>query len=714
MLDALSRTLLKALLERTADGVLIADVNGKLTHRNPAAIRIWAGSAPADSMAEWSRYKGFHPDGRPFAPEDWGLATCLRRGEPVPPRDIHIERFDGTRGILSAESWPIRDEQGTLVGALSLFSDVTEARRNEHERGFMLDAGEILAASLDDEATLEDLAELVVLRLADWCSIDMRSAAGGVERVAVAWSAREPHDLATRLADETLAHPDERRAVQQVIDTGEPLHLPVISKDELARGLSDPSRRELVEQLAPHSVVIAPLTAHGRVLGAMTLLQTSSRRTFTDADARFIVDLASRAAVHVDNARLFHQARLERETLATLVKTGATIAAEIDVDRLVQNITDAAVRLSGAAFGAFFYNVPDDAGDRYLLWGISGAPREAFERFPRPRITEVFEPTFAGRGVVRSDDITQDPRYGRNAPLRGMPEGHLPVRSYLAVPVVSRSGEVIGGLLLGHSQPGRFDERHEQLVTGLAPQAATAMDNARLFREARSLILDLERTNRDLDQFAYVASHDLKAPLRGIANLAQWLEEDAGPTLSAEGREQLRLLRGRVIRLDGLIHAILEYSRAGRSRVAAEPVELSRLFQETADILSTRTVRWPEDLPPLTAERAPLQQVLLNLVGNAVKHARRDDAQVTLGCVEKGAMVEFSVSDNGPGIDPRFHQRIFEMFQTLESRDVTESTGIGLAIVRKLVDARGGKVWVESTPGHGATFRFTWPRSPTP
>jgi PAS domain S-box-containing protein len=155
-------------------------------------------------------------------------------------------------------------------------------------------------------------------------------------------------------------------------------------------------------------------------------------------------------------------------------------------DDLVQTVVDGGVELTGAQFGAFFYNVIDAAGERFMLYSLSGAPRSAFEAFPMPRNTAVFAPTFAGEGVVRSDDITQDPRYGRNAPRQGMPEGHLPVRSYLAVPVITRDGAVLGGLFFGHPETGRFNARAETLVVGLAAQAAVAIESVRVHNAAHA------------------------------------------------------------------------------------------------------------------------------------------------------------------------------------------------------------------------------------
>jgi PAS domain S-box-containing protein len=172
--------------------------------------------------------------------------------------------------------------------------------------------------------------------------------------------------------------------------------------------------------------------------------------------------------------------REERHALEVLNRAGSGLAQETDLAKFVQIVTDAGVELSGAEFGAFFYNVINSAGESYMLYTLSGAPIEAFAKFPMPRNTEVFAPTFGGTSIVRSDDITKDPRYGKNAPRRGMPEGHLPVRSYLAVPVVSRTGEVLGGLFFGHAKTGMFNERSERGLSGLAAEAAVAIDNVRL------------------------------------------------------------------------------------------------------------------------------------------------------------------------------------------------------------------------------------------
>jgi PAS domain S-box-containing protein len=220
----------------------------------------------------------------------------------------------------------------------------------------------------------------------------------------------------------------------------------------------------------------------------------------------------------------------------------------------------------------------------------------------------------------------------------------------------------------------------------------------------------------ELDQFAYVASHDLKAPLRGIANLAQWIQDDLGDRLGDESVEHMRLLQGRVRRMEALIDGILTYSRAGRTMSAPEAVDTAALVREVAELLAPPaevTIRLPDGMPAVRAERVPLQQVFMNLLGNAVKYAgaERPDPLIQVEWRDAGDDVEFAVRDNGPGIAPEFHERIWGIFQTLAARDKVEGTGIGLSVVKKIVETRGGRVWLESAPGRGATFRFTWPRT---
>ncbi len=211
--------------------------------------------------------------------------------------------------------------------------------------------------------------------------------------------------------------------------------------------------------------------------------------------------------------------REERQALETLNAAGASIASELDLDTVVQTVTDAGVALTGAKFGAFFYNFAEPEGQIHTRFTLSGAPRSAFEGFGMPRNTAIFALTFEGADVVRIADVTIDPRYGHNAPHRGMPQGHLPVRSYLAVPVKSRSGEVIGGLFFGHPEVGVFTERAEWIVTGIAAQAAIALDNARLYQAAQAEIAERRHAEARQDLLINELNHRVKNTLATVQSI---------------------------------------------------------------------------------------------------------------------------------------------------------------------------------------------------
>ncbi len=228
---------------------------------------------------------------------------------------------------------------------------------------------------------------------------------------------------------------------------------------------------------------------------------------------------------------------------------------------------------------------------------------------------------------------------------------------------------------------------------------------------------ELEQRNAELDQFAYVTSHDLKAPLRGIANLSRWIEEDIKEDLGAVPPEvsgQFDLLRGRVHRMEAMIEAILQYSRIGRDEAPSQIVDVKALLTEVIDLLNPPTrigVSIDDQMPVLHTQRLRLYQVFQNLISNALKHHGKPSGQIHIGVKVESDWVEFSVSDDGPGIAPKFQERIWGIFQTLEARDKVENTGVGLALVKKIVEGQGGAVAVESEEGQGATFKFTWPNS---
>ncbi len=418
--------------------------------------------------------------------------------------------------------------------------------------------------------------------------------------------------------------------------------------------------------------------------------------------------------------------REESRTLALLNKTGTMLASKLDLQALLQAVTDAATELSGARVGAFFYNTTDVNGDAFTLFTLSGAPRDAFERFGQPRATPLFGSTFRGEGPIRCDDVLKDPRYGEMPPHGGMPAGPLPVRSYLAVPVISRTGEIIGGLFFGHPEIGVFTERAERLVVGIAAHAAVAVDNARLY-EARKELLESERSARSeverasamKDDFLATVSHELRTPLNAILGWLRILR--SRPVAASELEHALEVMERNASIQIQLIEDLLDMSRitSGKMRLDVQPLNPVAFIEAAVQTVTPaaeakgirlRTVLDPT-AGPITGDPSRLQQVVWNLLSNAIKFTGRN-GQVEIVLRRAGSHIEVIVADTGAGIKPESLSMIFDRFQQGDSSRTRAvgGLGLGLSIVKHLVEQHGGSVSVASPgEGEGATFTIRLP-----
>ncbi len=469
----------------------------------------------------------------------------------------------------------------------------------------------------------------------------------------------------------------------------------------------DTIRRRKDGQTIDVSISVSPIpNAAGEITGASEIAR----------------DIGRRKRAEEERSGLLAGERQARKIAELLNRVGPMLTAELDPEKLVQAVTDVATELMGAEFGSFFHNVVNEKGESYMLYTLSGVPREAFSGFPMPRNTGLFGPTFRGEDVVRCEDVTKDPRYGKNAPYYGMPKGHLPVRSYLAASVVSR-GEVLGGLFFGHSAPGKFTENHEAIIRGVAAQAAIAMDNARLFEQAQWVQNELKqsneelrRVNQDLETFAYSASHDLNEPLRTIALSAELLERTSADRLDKDGAKLVSMIRQGIRRMEGLTRDLLAYTAATKHEESGPPgadadqalagvLENLKGPLEESGAVVTQTA-----LPVVAMHESRLIEVLQNLVSNALKYRGAEAPRVHVSASERDGWCVVSVSDNGIGIEPKFADSIFELFKRLHTRDEYPGSGIGLPICQRIVERYGGRIWLEkSVPGQGSIFCFSVP-----
>src|SRR4051812_8074528 len=434
-------------------------------------------------------------------------------------------------------------------------------------------------------------------------------------------------------------------------------------------------------------------------------------------------------------ARKQAEEKLHEETrmLELLNQTGTVLATKLHLQALLQAVTDAATELSGAKLGAFIYVAVDEKGDDSILYSVCGAPVEAFAQFGQPRATPLFGPAFRGEAPIRSDDLLCDPRYGAWVQQHGVRDGELlPLRSYLGVPVIMNSGEVIGGLFFGHPETCIFTERTEQLIIGIAAQAAVAIENARLYEatqkasEDRQNLLeseraahaDSERANELKDEFLATLSHELRTPLNSILGWAQVLKLSATTPDFQRGLDAIE----RNARLQAqLIEDLLDMSRitSGKMRLDIQPVELIPVIEAAIETVrpaaEAKLIRieklFDADAGPIFGDPSRLQQIIWNLVSNAIKFTPKG-GKVQVLTERVSSHMEISVADNGIGIKPEFLPYVFERFRQADATTTRAfgGLGLGLAIVKHLVELHGGAVRVKSGgPGQGTVFTVHLP-----
>ncbi len=477
------------------------------------------------------------------------------------------------------------------------------------------------------------------------------------------------------------------------------------------------------------SVVIPAAEGPWGVMGA----HATRCRRFTEDDIHFFQSVANVLASAIERRRIEERLREETRTIEAIHRVGQVLAAELDLPTLLQRATDAATEITDAQFGAFFYNVTDAAGESFMLYTLSGISPDVFASFPMPRATSLFGPIFRGESSIRIEDVRQDSRYGRNAPYYGLPPGHPPVRSYLAAPVVSRSGEALGGLFFGHEEAGVFTARHERIVESLAAQAAVALDNAHLFQQAKEAeqrllsqqeVLrrhaeELVERDRAKDEFLAMLAHELRNPLSPMLSAVELMERRAlDDPILARARDTLRR---QVRQMTRLVDDLLDVSRITRGAielklermdlcaVVERSEQTSRPFMEERGHRFVVTVEPGEY--PVEGDPMRLEQVLNNLLNNAAKYTDPGGA-ITLRLARESGGAALTVTDTGRGIPHEMLPRIFDLFTQVEpgiDRGLG-GLGLGLTLAQRLVAMHHGSLFAHSEgPGQGSEFTVRLP-----
>ncbi|MFL6209471.1 MAG: PAS domain S-box protein [Pyrinomonadaceae bacterium] len=670
---------LSAIIESADDAVISKTLAGIITSWNQGAERIF-GYTAAEAIGQpvTMLIPADHSDEEPT------ILARLRAGERIEHYETVRQRKDGTLVDISLTVSPVRAGDGRIVGASKIARDITARKRAEESRRLL----SAIVQTSDNAIMSADME----LKIASWNA--------GAEKM-FGYTAAEVLG-----ADATIITPPEQIAetkarFERLKRETEPQHFETV-------------RRAKNGRLVDVAMTLSPITDEG---GNMMAISAMAR------------DITARK-------RAEKQLLEQTEIIETVNSLGQTLAGELDLHKLVQAVTDAATEISNAQFGSFFYNVLDEAGESFMLYTLSGVPRSAFAHFPMPRNTDIFAPTFKGEGTVLSADVKKDPRYGKNSPYYGMPEGHLPVTSYLAVPIVSRSGEVYGGLFFGHPEEGVFNERAARIIEGLASQAAVAMDNARLFdaaqraraeaeqsaEEKERLYREAQESNRLKDEFLATVSHELRTPLTAIMGWAHMLR--TGELGSDSARKAIETIERNARAQSQLIDDLLDVSRiiTGKLRIDVRQVDPNSFVEAAIEAVrpaaEAKGVRVQKimdtGVTSVSGDPVRLQQVVWNLLSNAIKFTPRG-GKVQVRLERVNSHIEIAVNDTGAGIAPGFLPHVFDRFRQADQRTTRQhgGMGLGLAIVRHLVELHGGTVRAESAgEGQGSTFTVLLPVAP--
>ena len=452
--------------------------------------RAMFGISPGRPVSMEDFYACLHPDDIQATTEAFASALdpVLRSVYDVEYRTIGKE--DGVVRWVAAKGKGIFDAAGRCVRAVGTSINITDRKAAQARHAFLLNLADRMRLVNAPRAIMDTAVEAVCQHL-------------GASRVGY-WRVIEADGVMTRETDYVVGVPPLPATlpmgaigagVVNNLRRGQTAYYTDAAGDEENAGSA-------LGDFRVRGLIAVPLVREGVLRGAFCVCYREPRRWSRD-DVALVEDVAARTWDAVERVRAEEALREERHMLETLNRFGAGLASDLSLSTLVQRAVDVGTELTGAQFGAFFYNVLDEAGASYMLYALAGAKASDFS-FGMPRNTKVFAPTFNGEGIVRSEDITRDSRHGQNPPHNGLPQGHLPVRSYLAVPVVSRTGEVIGGLFFGHPEVGVFTERSEPIVASLAAQAAIAIDNARLFQDTQrareTLEARVEERTRERDR----------------------------------------------------------------------------------------------------------------------------------------------------------------------------------------------------------------------
>jgi PAS domain S-box-containing protein len=691
----LSELRYRSLVEATAAIVWNTPASGEFESEQPQWSAFTGQSFDQLKGRGW--LDAVHPEDRQHTSAVWAHArnNCV-----VYQVEHRLRRRDGQYRYMAVRAAPIIDDFGAVREWIGIHTDVTEQRRAEQSSRFLAQASEMLHSSMDYSAALSNVAKLIVPAIADWCAFDLAGAHGSVRRVAVHHSDPLKLQAVRELHKEHPPRMDEGPGLSQVLRDGRPQFWPDLRPEQIDGAIADPPLARLLHEAGIGSAMIVPMTARGKVLGAITLAQAESGRRFDGVDLALAEDLARRAGLAVDDALLYAEARdavRSRDEVTVLLDTLLEKApvgfALFNHDLRYLRVNEEMVRLDGVP--------PHEHWGRTVRQVLPQIPDSFEQALARVRDTgeAIFSEEVAGRTPA-------DPHQDHDFLLRLYPvrtsTQNLGVAAIILDITERKAAE--RELRLTQDMLRRSNEQLESLVDVRTAELQSA--NARLVA-----------SNRQLEDFASVASHDLQEPLRKIRAFGDRLAGRAGPHLDEESRDYLRRMLNAALRMQTLISDLLTFARITTKAQPFTRVDLGQIAVEVLGDLesSIEGAGGSVDMMPLpTIDADPLQmrQLLQNLIANALKFRKADvppHVRVSSSFINEGGACQILIEDNGIGFDEKYLDRIFNVFQRLHGRGEYEGTGIGLAVCRKIAQWHGGSITAHSRVGEGSTFIVTLP-----
>jgi len=489
----------------------------------------------------------------------------------------------------------------------------------------------------------------------------------------------------------------------QVFQSGEPL----VINDIEGTILREETRRE-----GSNCIAWIPLKAQGKVVGILNVF-TSRPIPFLPPEVKLLQVIGNVIGVALENARLFEETERRAQEQEALNAIATATSQSLRLDELLQIAIDKVLEVTGRERG--YIRLKDPVTGELML----AARRGISESYAEALLHRRNSGGKSDQVLASGEPLVVNDLEGTLLREETRREGN---RSIAWIPLKAK-GKVVGVLNVATAQPIPFTPREVELLKAIGSVIGVALENARLYEDSSRLVdelqratLQLEAKNRELNTFVYTVSHDLKAPLVSLQGMTDLLLQDHSEKLDGKGHHYLERLRVNVQHMERLISDLLALSRAGREGQPPEEVSLDEvldgLMAEYSEKIQSRGIRVTRHpLPTLWGIRTQIEQVMANLLGNAIKYLGATSSPlIEIGARDEGETVECYVRDNGIGIDPAYHEKIFEIFQRLKETEA-EGTGVGLAIVKKIIEGVGGRTWVESAKGQGATFYFTWPKT---